>query len=322
MVGRALKHWVKSHVGPFSLEHPGRCRPLMAVVAVPVLAVVGMAVDYTRANAARTAFQVSLDATALMLSKTAANDEALQTHATDTFNALYKHPEVSNITVTPEYSAAAGSKLTLHGTGVINTNFLGVIGVSTIDISASSVSTWGNTRLRVALVLDNTGSMASSGKMTALKTASHNLLNQLKDAAYKPEDVYISIVPFSKDVNFGSDNYNQNWLRWDLWEAVNGKCSDSSYHKQSSCVSHGKVWTPAAHSTWNGCVTDRDQNFDTKNDAPVAGATLYPAEQYDSCSVPLMQLTNNWTDLNAKIDAMTPVGIPTRLSGCRSAGRP
>jgi Flp pilus assembly protein TadG len=107
----------------------GRCAPLMAVVAVPVLAVVGMAVDYTRANAARTAFQVSLDATALMLSKTAANDEALQTHATDTFNALYKHPEVNNITVTSVYtSGVGGSHLTLEGTGVINTNFLSVIG--------------------------------------------------------------------------------------------------------------------------------------------------------------------------------------------------
>ena len=107
----------------------GGVAPLMAVVAVPVLAVVGMAVDYTRANAARTAFQVSLDATALMLSKTAANDDALQTHATDTFNALYKHPEVNNITVTPVYtSGVSGSHLTLEGTGVINTNFLGVIG--------------------------------------------------------------------------------------------------------------------------------------------------------------------------------------------------
>lgn len=59
----------------------------MAVVAVPVLAVVGMAVDYTRANAARTAFQVS---TALKLSKDAANVDGtvLQTQATDTFNAL------------------------------------------------------------------------------------------------------------------------------------------------------------------------------------------------------------------------------------------
>jgi uncharacterized protein YegL len=164
-------------------------------------------------------------------------------------------------------------------------------------------------------VLDNTGSMSSSGKMAALKTASHNLLNQLKDAAYKPEDVYVSIVPFSKDVNFGPDNYSQTWLRWDLWDSLNGTCSDSSYHKQSSCVSHGKVWTPAPHSTWNGCVTDRDQNYDTTNAAPVAGATLYPAEQYSSCSVPLMQLTNDWTALNAKIDTMTPVGNTNQAIG-------
>jgi hypothetical protein len=36
-------------------------------------------------------------------------------------------------------------------------------------------STWGNTRLRVALVLDDTGSMANDGKMDALKIASRNL---------------------------------------------------------------------------------------------------------------------------------------------------
>jgi hypothetical protein len=36
----------------------------MAVVDIPVMASVGMAVDYTRANAARSAFQVSLDARA------------------------------------------------------------------------------------------------------------------------------------------------------------------------------------------------------------------------------------------------------------------
>lgn len=298
----------------------GGVAPLMAVVAVPLMAAVGMAVDYTRANAARTAFQVSLDATALMLSKNAANEDstALQTQATDTFNSIFKRPDVDSITITPTYTKQGGSKLTLHGSAVVHTNFLGVIGVNQIDIGATSVSTWGNTRLRVALVLDNTGSMASSGKMGALKTASHNLLTQLKNAAYKPEDVYVSIVPFSKDVNFGAANYAESWLRWDLWDAVNGTCSDSSYHKQSSCVSHGKVWTPAPHSTWNGCVTDRDQNFDTTNDAPIAGATLYPAEQYSSCSAPLMGLSNDWTALDAKIDAMTPVGNTNQAIGLQA----
>ena len=300
----------------------GGVAPLMAVVAIPVLAAVGMAVDYTRANAARTAFQVSLDATALMLSREAATDATnpdstvLQTHATDTFNALYKHPEVNNITVTPVYSSGiGGSQLTLQGTGVINTDFLGVIGVSQIDIGATSVSTWGNTRLRVALVLDNTGSMSSAGKMTALKTATHNLLDQLKSAAHKPEDVYVSIVPFSKDVNFGPENYDQSWLRWDLWDAVNGTCSDTAIiQAKQLCVSQQGL-DAGHHNTWNGCVTDRDQNYDTTNTAPVAGATLYPAEQYSSCSVPLMQLTNDWTALNAKVDAMQPVGNTNQAIG-------
>jgi len=70
-----------------------------------------------------------------------------------------------------------------------------------------------------------------------------------------------------------------------------------------------------AHSTWNGCVTDRDQNYDTKNDAAVSGATLYPTEQYSSCSASLISLTNDWTKLNTKIDGMTPVGNTNQAIG-------
>jgi len=298
----------------------GGVAPLMAVVAVPVMAAVGIAVDYTRINSARTAFQVALDATALMMSKNAATetDAQRQTEATNTFNSLFSRSEVTDINVAPTYTSTGGSKLTLNGTAVVHTNFLGIIGVSQVEISALSVSTWGNTRLRVALVLDNTGSMANDGKMDALKTASHNLLTQLQNAAIHPEDVYVSVVPFSKDVNFGAENYSQSWLRWDLWEEVNGKCSNTSYHKKSSCLSHNKVWTPDAHSKWNGCVTDRDQNYDTKNDAPVAGSTLYPTEQYSSCSAQLIGLTNDWTKLNEKIDAMTPVGNTNQAIGLQA----
>ncbi|MGA8799868.1 MAG: VWA domain-containing protein [Pseudolabrys sp.] len=190
---------------------------------MPLMGAVGMAVDYTRVNAARTAFQVALDSTALMMSKDAATltDEQRKTEATKTFGALFNRPEVTDATVTPVFTTAGGSKLTLNGSAVVHTNFLGVIGISEVNISAMSVSTWGNTRLRVALVLDNTGSMASDEKIDALKTASHNLLSQLQSAAVRPEDVYVSIVPFSKGVNFGADNHAASWLRWDLWDAVN-----------------------------------------------------------------------------------------------------
>ena len=124
----------------------------------------------------------------------------------------------------------------LNGSATINTNFLSVLGIDQINITASTTSTWGNTRLRVALVLDNTGSMASSNKMTALKTASQNLLTQLKSAAINRGDVYVSIIPFNKDVNVDASNVSASWLRWDLWEAVNGTCSNIDLHDQSSCV--------------------------------------------------------------------------------------
>jgi Mg-chelatase subunit ChlD len=47
----------------------------------------------------------------------------------------------------------------------------------------SQKAVWGITRLHVALVLDNTGSMADAGKMNALKIATKNLLKQLHGAA-------------------------------------------------------------------------------------------------------------------------------------------
>lgn len=288
----------------------------MAVAIIPMMGMVGAAVDYTRANAARTAFQSALDSTALMLSKAAATQtpEEIQTSATNILKALFTR-DAKNITVTATYSSSGGSKITLTGSATVATNFVSLIGYKEIAIGAQATSTWGNTRLRVALVLDNTGSMLSSDKLTALKTASQNLLTQLQAAAVDPEDVYISIVPFSKDVNVGAGNYQESWLRWDLWEAENGDCSNSRYGKQSSCTSHGYTWTPATRSTWTGCVTDRDQNFDTTNDAPTTDSTSYPAEQYSSCPVPLMGLSNDWTALSSKIDAMTAAGNTNQAIG-------
>ena len=72
----------------------GGIAPMLALLALPLMGAVGVAVDYSRANATRTAFQAALDSTALMLSKTAATQSAadLQTAATNYFNALFVAP--------------------------------------------------------------------------------------------------------------------------------------------------------------------------------------------------------------------------------------
>jgi uncharacterized protein YegL len=92
----------------------------------------------------------------------------------------------------------------------MDTEFMRMIGYKTISLSATSTVKWGASRLRVALVLDTTGSMASDGKIAALITATKKLLDQLQSAASVDGDVYVSIIPFAKDVRI-ENNYDATW---------------------------------------------------------------------------------------------------------------
>ena len=175
-------------------------------------------------------------------------------------------------------------------------------------------------KLNLALALDNTGSMASSGKMTALKIAAHNLLNTLQQAEKQPGDVKVSVVPFAVDVNAGTGNVSAPWIDWTDWDAENGTCSSTSYTTQSSCLSHSKIWTPKNHNIWNGCVKDRDQNHDVLNTATGTGpATKYRAQQAVSCPAAMMPLSNVWTDLHSKIDQLNPAGNTNTTIGLQMA---
>ena len=291
-----------------------------ALVSIPLVVAVGGMIDYSRAVAARRAMQDAADATSLALSRqpnvSTMTASAMQSFATNYFKANFTNQDAQNVSLTPSYSAT-GPTVTVNGSATVPMAFLGLIGLPSLGISASSVTIWGQARLRVALVLDNTGSMADSGKMTALKTATHNLLTQLQNVDTQTGDVYVSLIPFVKDVNAGASNYNQNWVRWDLWNAANGSCSSIRYSTQSSCISANRTWTPNNHNTWNGCVTDRDQDYDTTNSAPATAttATLFPAEQYSTCPQALIGLTDNWTTLSNEVDAMQPNGSTNQAIG-------
>ncbi|MCX7314033.1 MAG: pilus assembly protein [Hyphomicrobiales bacterium] len=283
-----------------------------ALATIPMVGFVGAAVDYSHANSVKAAMQAAADSTALMLSKVASteNTASLQTKATSYFQALFNRPEATGLQVGATYTASGGSKVVVTATSNVKANFMGLMGVTTMKVGVNSQAAWGNTRLRVALALDTTGSMADDGKIDALQTATKSLLSQLKAAASQNGDVYVSIIPFSRDVNWGAANYQSTALRWDLWDEVNGSCSNNNYDTKSDCQSHNKTWTTKNHNTWNGCIADRDQNYDTTNSAPSTSvnASLFPAEQYGSCPAQLIGLTYDWNALNSKVDDLYPSG--------------
>ncbi len=321
----------------FRRAEGGNVAVMFAIAIVPILAFVGAAIDYARANSARTAMQAALDSAALMLSRDAATTSSanLTQKAQNYFNALYTNRDAQNVLVSATYttSTTAGSQLVMTASGKLTTDFMKIAGYPTLNFGASTTTVWGNTRLRVALVLDNTGSMSSSGKMDALKTAAKNLIDQLSASAKNAGDVYVSIIPFAKDVNISSvATASSPWLRWDLWEdawqSANGTCNkkdskNRTITNEADCVARkvGGTWTPSplpAYSTWNGCVTDRDKDYDVKSTAPYAVmataaasaslATQFPTEQYSACPQAITPLSYDWATLKTKIDAMQPSG--------------
>ncbi|HYW61760.1 MAG TPA: pilus assembly protein [Bradyrhizobium sp.] len=311
----------------FGRAEDGNIAVIFAIALLPILGFVGAAVDYTRANAARSSMQAALDTTALMLSKDLSagtiTTAQIATKAQAYFAALYTNSDAKSVSVNATYtpSSAMGSTVQVTGSGAVTTDFMKVAGFPNINFNSSSTAAWGTVRMRVAMALDNTGSMADDGKMPAMQSAAKNLIDQLSGLAKTPGDIYVSIIPFAKDVNVGASNYNQSWVDFTDWDNdpandARGTCSKSQWNSKTQCESKNKTWTPD-HSQWNGCVWDRDQNYDTMNTAPSTGnaPTLFPAEQWSACPVALMPLSYDWSALKNLITSMTPNGNTNQAIG-------
>jgi Flp pilus assembly protein TadG len=239
-------------IGRFGRAKGGNIALIFAVTLIPMLAATGMVVDYTRAAKARSQLQDALDSTALFLSKNSSvstmNSAQLLAAAQTYFNVNFTNTDVTGTSISPSYSSS-GPSVTVSGTTNSPCSFMSVLGIRQIPVAGTSTAVWGHARLRVALVLDNTGSMSSSGKLTALKTATTNLLTQLKNAASVNGDVYVSIVPFVKDVNIGTYTSAMNsYVAFDdtancnpssstcdgWWDGTNGSCNKTAGWGQSN----------------------------------------------------------------------------------------
>lgn len=426
MPATAIFARLRAAAGRFAGADQGNIAIIFAIAAVPILSFVGAAIDYSRANSARSSMQAALDSTALMVAKDLTDGtitaSQISTKASDYFNALYTNTEAKSVQINATYTQGSGqtpSTVLVKGSGTVNTDFMRVAGFPNINFNVNSTSTWGNTRMRVAMVLDNTGSMASNNKMSALQKAASDMIDTLSTFNKQTGDVYISIIPFAKDVNVGTSNVGAGWINWSDWEAeppilvgnkpsafdsavggsncpfTNNKhgftCTDrpatmagaqsaskipnsgtyagyicpsvdsgnklagqtAIYYNgcyttvtgsSASCGSNtvctcagtgsnkvchlwrgdGTAATAAAapaHSTWTGCINDRDQNYDQTNADPGTNSSASPsklfyAEQWQSClPATITPTSNQWQTLKDQINAMTPSGNTNQAVG-------
>jgi Flp pilus assembly protein TadG len=302
------KTWnaLKTRAKAFAGNRRGNVAMIFALTLLPMTLAAGAGVDLTRALVVRSRLAEALDAAGLAVGATQGlSTTQIQQLAQNYFN--------QNYTADSSYGVPAAITVT-QGTGQVQlstsvsmpTDLIRVADVlpgssgkfDSINVGYTSTVVWGQTKLWVSLVLDNTGSMSETdktgaSKISALKTATTQLLTTLKAASATAGDVMVSIVPFSKDVNLGPSNYTQSWIDWSLYGTCNisgiidqgtcqsthgtwtssgfggfggfgfggsgssGSCNISGKTSQTSCQNATGTWTSSTKKNWNGCITDR-----------------------------------------------------------------
>jgi uncharacterized protein YegL len=256
------------------------------IASAAIFGFVGAAVDYGRASSTRAELQAALDATALILSQDADKTDpaALPGKAQDLFLSQFRRPEAKNVTVDAHLSTPQQGSflLTVTANATVDLAITKALGQS-MSIGSSAEVSWGIKKLEIALVLDNTGSMAQNQKLEQLKTAAHNMLNTLQVAGKQPGDVKVAIIPFDRMVNIGTGFKDEFWIDYSVKNIKK--------------------------ANWDGCVIDRDQPNDTLDTAPVATNyhTFYPAADCGSL-VQALPLTSEWQTLHDKVTEMKAAG--------------
>src|SRR5262245_44030194 len=276
---RAVKAWWAATRGNVGMA--------FALTVVPLCAVLGLAIDYLRASNLHNAVQAAVDSAVLAAGAQGSDDVA-------TLRKTIASYLDANLNVA-QRAALGDVQMTFRQPGTIRVDakaisqnsFLKLIGIDVTPVAVASEAVTANP-LEVALVLDNTGSMAGA-KGAALRKAASELVDTVMiDQA----DVQVAVVPFSQYVNVGLGNGTAPWLKWEVIPS----------------------W-----ATWKGCVGSRPQPLDVSDRSPEIPYPIAP-EQIDRpwplCPGPLTPLTAEKSEVLAPIANMVMTGetyIPAGL---------
>ena len=306
-------------IGRFKADRGGSVGVIFGVSLIPIMGLAAGALDYSRASALKVDMQRAADAAALAIVKDSStlNGAEIQAKAEGLIRSMLGRTgdlALGNVTAT-----RVGNTVNVAVGGSLKSAMLQSVGVPTMGVGAVSQATWGvgdtsgsagsslpGTKIELALVLDNTGSMnetiSGQRKIDALKTtATKEVLDKLHALATGPDTVKVSVVPFDTEVRLNADaNRNQPWFRWGNSPGMQDKAS------------------------WTGYLFDRYGSYATADAAPSTGTidSLFPAPrdtEYRDDKViahdlapmrPLTSLANkaDYNAISATISAMQPRG--------------
>lgn len=267
-------------------DRRGAVATFIAVGIVPLVGFVGLATDAARGYMVKAKLSQALDAAGLAGGRAMLEpdrDDDINQFFAANFPAGYLGAAVNG----PQIDAQeTDGLLTLTATAVVPTSFMRVLGFQDMTVSARTVVHRAVRGMELALIMDNTGSMRSSGKMGAMKTAAHALLDILYGEDETVNDFWVSLVPYAATVNIGPGR--TGWLAdWDpadylppAWDAGTNYgagefASWAGLPYRAVTGSQGAQpdvnpanWEELPALRWKGCVEARPSPYDQNDDLP------------------------------------------------------
>jgi len=327
-----MKNLVKGLANRWRTETRGNVAIIFALSVIPILSIVGVAVDTQMTLTQKNKVQAVVDS-AVIFGARSMQDGASRTEVAkdvDTYvKALLKQQSTS--------LDCAGIALEYEDDSQdINasifcsqpTTLSNLFGQPTMDFRVSSGSTYGIGKVEVAFVFDVSGSMGSSGKMGDLKVAALEAVDTLLPAAYDPaksDDVRLAMTSYDTMVNAGSyfkavTNKSPTRTYTATYEKEEEVCT--KYNKKGKCKKYKTVKTPAVTSKTvkNICVKERIGADAFTDEDPGPGAWLEAAEAYydksrdrwteETCNdIGPLPLTDSRGNLRAYINGLKPYGM-------------
>jgi Flp pilus assembly protein TadG len=304
----------------------GNAAIVTGMAAIPMVLILGSAVDFERASNLHTELQSSVDSAAIYAATLQEPNSAILTQKSKPyFEANFK---ADGATELPTYTAVNnGNSVTVTASVPSRNAFMALAGVPTTTVGARSVVNKSGINLEVSLVLDNTGSMGWTNPKTGnasikdLRNAATKFVNKVMPDVQGDYYTKIAAIPYNVGVNMGSsaaaDTARGTVLagRSTTPGSQEYKFVSSQAGTNSSCqndyglnygTSGGKCYNVA---TITNCVTER-VGINAFTDAGVValplGRQYAVSGQNNGCNVTAFRpLSTSKTDLNATIAAMT-----------------
>jgi Flp pilus assembly protein TadG len=313
----------------------GNTAIMFSLAAIPLLLGAGVAVDSMRAANSRTQLQAAADAAAIAgASSGKTNNADLKKIVEEYLIANDAADTLKNVKNIKQNLNQATRTFKVNIEGEMDTSFMFLAGVTKIDIGAKAEVALGGSALEVVLVLDNTASMNSGGRMAALQAAAKGLISDVLSLQATGAYVKVGIVPFGNYVNVGMSNRNKTWMNVPADTTTTQNVCNTSYPNASSSncrqevVTYNNDGVPTTYNTtvcdwvygnpvttcadqtwpntWTGCVGSRPDPLDES--LGQANTNPYPGLQNTSCPSEVTALGSNGPVLDSQIDAMIGTG--------------